>query len=290
MKIWLLSCFGWGELGIKFQMMFRFLSVCGVLLGIGLSARGAALKLDYLRAGSLVFSNVTVVGANATDLYFTHDKGISNVKLKYLEPELQKRFHYNAREAEAAEQTQAHEDSRYQREIAASLAARQANLGATNHAASSPDAPADPISDRALIGKPGPAIEFEKWSGTKPQLKDKFALVCFWEPWSIPSRKYIPQFNAYQKQFGTNLQVIGVVSQEPAAPTPVATTSGPTAATGSETADFPIGIDADGKFGARAGVISIPYVVLMNPKGTILYAGHPAALNEKTIQALLLKQ
>jgi thiol-disulfide isomerase/thioredoxin len=255
-------------------VIFRLLSICGLLLCIANPAKGATLKLDHLRAGSLVFSNVTVMGANVTDLYFTHDKGISNIKLKYLEPELQKQFHYDPRAAQAAEQAQAHEDIRYQRELAAALA-RSASAGKTNNPSSSPDAPADPISDRALIGKPGPAIEFEKWSGPKPQLKAKFALVSFWEPWSIPARRFIPQFNAYQKQFTNNLQVVGVVTREPAGDAVT------------ESITFPSGIDSDGKFGARAGAISIPYVVLMNPKGTVLYAGHPAALNEKTLQALL---
>jgi len=258
--------------------MIRFLFGYGVLF-IVLAGNAAPAKFDYLRAGSLVFSNVTVVGANATDLYFTHDKGISNVKLKYLEPELQKRFHYDPNAAEAAEQAQAHEDTRYQREVVASLIARPAPVGETNYPSSSPDAPADPISERALIGKPGPAIEFEKWSGPKPQLRDKFALVCFWEPWSIPARKFIPQFNAYQKQFTNNLQVVGVVTREVA--------SGDS---GGEAAAFPSGIDSDGKFGARVGVNSIPYVVLMNPKGIVIYAGHPAALNEKLLQVLLARE
>jgi cytochrome c biogenesis protein CcmG, thiol:disulfide interchange protein DsbE len=259
--------------------MLRFLFGCALMF-TGLAANAAApAKLDYLRAGSLVFSNVTVVGANATDLYFTHDKGISNVKLKYLEPELQKRFHYDPAQAAAAEKQQEHEDTRYQKEVVASLTPGPASPVATNRPISSPDAPADPISDAALIGKPGPAIEFEKWSGPKPQLKDKFALLFFWEPWSIPARKFIPQFNAYQKQFTNNLQVIGVVTREVAS-----------GASGGESPAFPNGIDSDGKFGARVGANSIPYVVLMNPKGIVLYAGHPAALNEKALQALLVRE
>jgi thiol-disulfide isomerase/thioredoxin len=275
MLFWRDSCFLTPKSGISFVVMLRFLFGCGLFFTV-LAGSAAPAKFDYLRAGSLVFSNVTVVGANATDLYFTHDKGISNVKLKYLEPELQKRFHYDPSAAEAAEKAQAHEDTRYQREVIASLIARPTPAGGTNHPSSSSDAPADPISDRALIGKPGPAIEFEKWTGPKPQLKDKFALVCFWESWSIPARKFIPQFNAYQKQFTNNLQVVGVVTGE--------VTAGDS---GTEATAFPSGIDADGKFGARVGANSIPYVILMNPKGTVLYAGHPAALNEKILQSLL---
>jgi hypothetical protein len=277
MRLWLVSCFKQGDLGISILEMLQVLIVCVLFLGAALRSPAAPLQLNQLRAGSLSFSNVTVIGANATDLYFTHDHGISNVKLKYLDPELQKRFHYDPRDAAAAEKEQEHEDSRYKGEIAANLAARMAAAArSTNGAATSADAPADPFSDKALIGKPGPPMEFEKWSGTKPQLKDKFVLVCFWEDWSLAAKKFLPQFTAYQKQFTNNFQVVGVVTREP-----------PSSANATNSLDFPIAIDSEGKFAARVGAVSIPYVVLTNPKSKVLYAGHPAALNDKILQALL---
>jgi hypothetical protein len=33
----------------------------------------------------------------------------------------------------------------------------------------------------------------------------------------------------------------------------------------------------------------VPFVVLLDPKGLILYEGHPAALNEKQLQSILSK-
>ncbi len=59
-------------------------------------------KLPMLKVGSQVYSNVTVTYVSASDIYFLYDKGAANVKLKDLDPELQKHFHYNAAAAALA--------------------------------------------------------------------------------------------------------------------------------------------------------------------------------------------
>jgi len=62
--------------------------------------------LNTLKIGSDVYTNVTVTRVSATDLYFTFPGGMSNAKLKNLDPELQKHFGYNISAAKAAEQIQ----------------------------------------------------------------------------------------------------------------------------------------------------------------------------------------
>ena len=49
-------------------------------------------KFAVLKVGSETYSNVIVTSVTATDVYFTHDKGIGNGKLKNLDPALQKHF------------------------------------------------------------------------------------------------------------------------------------------------------------------------------------------------------
>ena len=98
--------------------MLRLFFVLLLLLA-GETGWAEQLKLERLKVGSVTFSNVTVLGANATDLYFSSSKGVSNVKLKYLEPELQKKFHYDPKEAAEAEKQHAAEDLKYQNELAA---------------------------------------------------------------------------------------------------------------------------------------------------------------------------
>lgn len=70
-------------------------------------------KLAVLKVGSEVYSNVTVTSVTSTDIYFTHDKGIGNTKLKNLDPALQKHFNYDAAKASATEQKQKASQAQY---------------------------------------------------------------------------------------------------------------------------------------------------------------------------------
>src|SRR5436190_10443962 len=104
-------------------MMLRCLLLSGLLLaGDGLAA--APLKLEALKAGSKIYRNVTIMGANATDLYFSCEEGIKNVKLKYVDAAMQKRFNYDPQTAREAERQQAEEDALYHAAIASNILAK----------------------------------------------------------------------------------------------------------------------------------------------------------------------
>ena len=89
----------------------------GVFIVLGLItavwAAHADEKLPVLKAGSEVYSNVTVTTVTATDIYFTYAKGMGNAKLKSLSPDLQKHFHYNPAKAGEVEQKQAAANTQY---------------------------------------------------------------------------------------------------------------------------------------------------------------------------------
>jgi thioredoxin-related protein len=70
-------------------------------------------KLPVLKAGSEVYSNVTVTTVTATDIYFTYAKGMANVKLNQLDPALQEHFGYNPKKAGEVEQKQAAANAQY---------------------------------------------------------------------------------------------------------------------------------------------------------------------------------
>jgi thiol-disulfide isomerase/thioredoxin len=258
--------------------MRRLLSWSG-WLWFGFSVCAAPLKVDILKVGSRTYTNVTIVGANATDLYFTHSQGIANVKLKYLDESLRQKFKYDAQAAAEAERQQTLDDAAYQRELATELVAKvvQAVREARNAARSSENSLEDPISDRSLLGKPAPAIEVEKWLGAKPLLKGKAVLVVFWAPWSIPCQKAIPGLNALQKSLESRLTVVGVTSdtqeevEKMAGPRP----------------EFAVGLDTKGKLSAAAAATSVPYVLLLDSKGIVRYQGHPSAMDQKSLENLL---
>ncbi len=70
-------------------------------------------KLPVLKAGSEVYSNVTVTAVTATDIYFTYSGGMANVKLSKLDPALQEHFNYDPVMAGEVEQKQATANTQY---------------------------------------------------------------------------------------------------------------------------------------------------------------------------------
>jgi thiol-disulfide isomerase/thioredoxin len=227
------------------------------------------------------FAAAIPCGSLTTDVYFTHEGGMNNMKLRYLEPGLQERFHYDPEAATKAELQQAADDALYQQSIASNMVAQaqQAALAARRAATTSEDSLADPVSKNSLIGKPAPAIKGEKWLGEKPALEGKLMLVAFWEPWSIPCRNYVPELDRLQKKFAGKLAVIGVTSES-------------AAEIGDMTApkmEFPSLIDPRAQFGASVGVTSVPYVMLVDPKGVVRYQGHPTAITEKQVESILAR-
>jgi hypothetical protein len=59
--------------------------------------------LPVLKAGTNVYSNATVIAVTPTAIIFTSKAGVTSVKLKDLDPALQKHFNYDAAKADAAE-------------------------------------------------------------------------------------------------------------------------------------------------------------------------------------------
>src|SRR5215467_12322887 len=86
-------------------MSWRLISWSG-LLCVAAAAGVAEVRLATLQVGAEIYTNVTVTSATATDIYFSHSRGMGNAKLKNLDPELQKRFHYDPAKASEAERKQ----------------------------------------------------------------------------------------------------------------------------------------------------------------------------------------
>ena len=259
-------------------MMLRFVFVW--CLGLLSSASAATLKLDSLSVGPTTYSNVTILGANVTDLYFTHARGIANVMLKYLNPELKKQFNYDPKAAAEAEKQQIEADLRYQTDEATTFFnhGQKGTDSSGKPPASSEDSLADPISERSLLGRPAPTVDPDRWLGEKPALEGKFLLIDFWAPWSVPCRKCIPDLNALQKKFKDKLVVVGWTSEGEA-----------TNVTDLKM-EFPSAVDSKSKLSASAGVTSVPCVLLVDSKGIVRYQGHPAGITEKKLEALMGKK
>jgi len=257
--------------------------VIWLLLGWAWTAPAEQVKLDSLQVSGHTYRNVTILGFNTTDAYFTHEGGMANVKLRYLDPKLQKRFNYDPAAAAEAEKQQAAADARYSASVAENMVAQaqQAALAAQKQKAvvASQDSLTDPVSDQSLLGKPAPAIKGEKWLGEKPELNDKWVLVAFWASWSTPCRKYLPELDRLQKKFAGKLAVIGVTSESEAE---IENMIEPKI-------EFASVLDPKGELRAAVGVTSIPYVMLVDREGIVRYQGHPAAITDKHVEGMLAK-
>jgi hypothetical protein len=260
-------------------MMYRLLT-CVIWMIAAFAFRAGALDLDYLTVGSTTYSNVTVFGANKTDLFFSSDQGVSNVKLKYLSPELQKRFNYNSNAAEKVQEQQLAADKAYQANLAASLAARvkvaAEERETQTKAAYSQAGFGDAVSDKSPLGQKAPDLTFTNWIGGEPDLQGKLTLVSVWSPKSAACKKWIAPINTLHRAFAGKVEVIGV-----------------TTATEADVADadpkitFPCALDPSGKFLSDAGVTSLPCVLLIDTNNVVRYMGHPAAVTTNTLQTLL---
>ena len=244
------------------------------------------IKLDSLKVGRRTYHKVIVLGTSDTDLYFRHEHGIANVKLKYLDPAMQKRFDYDPKAAEEAERRQIEEDSAYHETVSLELteraqkalkeAARTAAIAA-QAAASTENSLADPISDQSLLNKPAPKLEPLNWLGEAPVTENKAVLIFFWTSWSVPCRKAIPDMNNYQKKFQDKLVVIGLSTED----------EKDLADFGNVKIDFSLAVDPKNRLASAAGITSVPQVLLIDAKGIVRYQGHPAALDNSILKKLL---
>jgi len=237
-----------------------------------LTVLGQEVRLDTLKVGSQIYTNVVLLRASATDLYFRHEGGIKNVKLKYVPAEIQKRYGYDAAAAEEAERRQFEAEAKL---FGPSTGASGANAAATPK--SSEDNLLDPVSDRSLLGKVAPALTVEKWLGEKPDIQGKCVVYAFLTSWSIPARKFVPDLNALNKRYPGKLLVVGVAVQPEAQ----------LAAMTEPRIEFPCAIDPAGKIGSIFGITSVPQIALLDAKGKVHYVGHPAALTEQKLSALV---
>jgi hypothetical protein len=243
------------------------------------SLRAGTVELQSLTVGSVTYSNVTVFGANATDLFFSSDQGVSNVKLKYLSPELQKRFNYNSNAAEKTEQQQIESEKRYQENLAAAIAAQarethedqEARAAATYSQAGLGDS----VSEESPLGRAVPAMDFKTWVGGAPSLAGKFTIISVWSPKSAACRRWIPALNDLHKALGGKVEIVGVTAASEA-----------DVSASEPKIDFPCAIDPEGKFQREAGVTMLPCVLLVDTNNTVRYFGHPAAVTTNTLSGL----
>jgi hypothetical protein len=261
--------------------MRKRLTILGLVMACCLPVLAAQITLPALKVGSRTYRGVTVLGFNTTDVYFTHAGGISNAKLKYLEPEMQKLFAYDEVAAAKTERQQQEDNEQFQQQVGAraELDFRQARVDERRREMTTDVNLSDPLSDKSPLGLAMPELKIARWIGGKPETRDRYQLIFLWAPWSLASRKYFPEVNALYGKFSKEVAFASLVSEEASDPETDAGVH----------CDFPTGIDPTGKFLDRLGVTSLPQVVLADKNGIVRYLGHPAALTDKRMQEIMAR-
>lgn len=111
-------------------------------------------------------------------------------------------------------------------------------------------------------------------------------LLDFWAPGCAPCQERVPLLNALQAAYRTQgLTVIGMAREIP----------GPGEGEGAQSVPVPprvlfayaVGSDPDGGLFARMGVRTLPYAVLVDRNGIVVWQGDPLRLSRTTIEATL---
>src|ERR1041385_1457856 len=131
-----------------------------ILLMLTTLAVCAGETLPSLTVKGQVYTNVTVTRVTATDVFFTHARGLGNEKLKDLDPEMQKHFHFDAAKSTATEKEQARANAAYRDQLAKARppAARTADAQEKSAAASEPDYVVPKLYARSFRGQPAPEL------------------------------------------------------------------------------------------------------------------------------------
>jgi len=251
--------------GIAVALLATALTVC------------ADVKLPVLRAGGEVYTNVTVLGKSATDIYFTHARGMGNVKLKDLTPDLQKQFGYDPVKAGETARKQAEASAAYRREILTGKRAPSAR--APGQAAEPGDIPVREIHARSFRNGPAPRLLVEKWLTAQPDYAGKFLLVDFWATWCGPCRRSIPKLNALHAKFKDRLVIVGLSDE----------TESEVREMKSPGIDYYVAIDTTGTMKRAVEVRGIPHALLIDPNGIVRFEGHPGYLTPDAVAGLLAK-
>jgi cytochrome c biogenesis protein CcmG, thiol:disulfide interchange protein DsbE len=239
-------------------------------------------KLALLKAGSEEFVDVTVTSVTATDIYFSHSRGLGNAKLKNLDPALQQRFHFNPAAAAEKEKQQLEAQARYvqaRKEAKPPPPAPRADEDEAQGGATDEVEPHE-ITAKSFLNRPAPGIVAEKWLTEPPNLIGKFILVDFWATWCSPCRRSIPKLNAFSAKFKDKLVVLGLSDE----------TEQEVRRMTEPRIEYSIAFDSHHRASAAFGVERIPHAVLIDPQGIVRFEGHPGYLSERTLEKLLASQ
>ena len=242
----------------------KIIGLCCLVLA---STARADESFPSLKVKDQVYTNVTVTMVTPTDIYFTHAQGLASARLKDLDSELQKHFHFDPAKSARIEQA----DVKATADFKAQLAQQKPAAGS--------DFVAPKLLARSIRGQPAPKLVIEKWLTRPPGTDGKFILLDFWSTRFEPCRRSIPELNRFQKEFASRLAIIGVSGE----------TEEVVRSMKSPVIDFAVAVDPAAHTARKLEITGVPHCILIDPSGIVRYEGNPLYLNDAILKQFLDK-
>ncbi len=262
----------------------RVLAALGAFLAAVSISHADGEKLSAMKVGADTYHDVTILSVTPTDIYFSSSQGMGNAKLKNLDPDLQKKFHFDPQRAAEKEKQQEGDKALYAKVVEkAKLAPPVRPPAPVEEVRGLPGLPDEiephPITAKSFINQRAPAIVAERWLKPPASLTGKFLLVSFQQTSSEPCRQVIPKLNTFATDFKDRLVVVGMTDESEEQ---ILKMTDPVI-------EYPVAIDSQHRASLAFGVERIPHLVLMDPKGVVRFEGHPAYLDERKLEKLLTR-
>jgi thiol-disulfide isomerase/thioredoxin len=244
----------------------------------------AEQKLPALTVSGETFTNVTVLKVTITDVYFTHAHGMGNAKLKELDPEMQKLFHYDPVKAGDEQKKQAQSNAKSRQEaLKKSQPAKPVASGSkSKKPAARDDEPVIKVREihaRSFLNSPAPSFVVDKWLTPKPDMNGKFVLIDFWATWCGPCRQSISHLNQLAAKYKDQMVVVGLSDES----------EQEVRAMKSPRINYSVAIDPRAQMKGEVEVRGIPHAIILDPNGIVRFEGHPGYLTDEGVGRLLAK-
>ena len=133
------------------------------------------------------------------------------------------------------------------------------------------------FSDEIKPGDKAPVLNgvtYVKGGEPKPLDGGIVSVVELWATWCGPCRTSIPHLTKLQKQYGNELQIIGLTEEAAPTVTPFVEEFG-------ERMDYIVGAAASSSYTTYGeGIQGIPFAYIINGEGIVQWKGHPMGMDE----------